>query len=508
MACYFATGILILITKATAIEDAAFWNKVARQELVTGLHMRQNLQRAHNVVLFVGDGMGPNTITASRIYKEQHRTTGRNNPQETPESMFLRFERFPHVALLKTYNVDKQVPDSAGTATALFCGVKTNFKTVGVDANVKLGDCESSLDPAFHVHSILKWAQDAGKRTGFVTNTRVTHATPAALYAHCAHRSWECESKMPQGAEKCKDIARQLIEDEPGKSINVIMGGGRQCLTSNITITAYDPIDTWACQRKDGRDLINEWEIRKKSQEDSYKVVSTSKGLAEIDFSRTDYLLGVFANGFMKYDHEIDPEVTPTLAEMSAAAIQILQKGENGFVLVIEGGLIDQAHHRGTARRALDETVALDKAVEESLKMLHLSDTLVIVTADHTHSLSINGYPDRGSDILGIAQRSKADGLNFTTLTYASGTDIKYFPFNETHVTRTDPSKEDLTDFKYQHQATFLHDEANHGGGEVTVYAIANKRNTVAFAPATNQRRDWPDRDSSATVTTSGSVSV
>ncbi|CAB3368088.1 Hypothetical predicted protein [Cloeon dipterum] len=354
MACYFAAGILILITKATAIEDAAFWNKVARLELDAGLDMRQNLLRAHNVVLFVGDGMGPNTITASRIYKAQLRTTGRNNPQEAPESSFLRFEKFPHVALLKTYNVDKQVPDSAGTATALFCGVKTNFKTVGVDANVKLGDCESSLDPAFHVHSILKWAQDAGKRTGFVTNTRVTHATPAALYAHCAHRSWECESKMPKGAENCKDIARQLIEDEPGISINVkistrheetpqvthvfqvIMGGGRQCLTSNITSTAYDPIDTWACQRKDGRDLINEWEMRRKSQADSYRVVSTSKGLAEIDFTRTDYLLGVFANGFLKYDHEIDPEVTPTLAQMSAAAIEILQKGENGFVLVVD----------------------------------------------------------------------------------------------------------------------------------------------------------------------------
>lgn len=71
----------------------------------------------------------------------------------------------------------------------------------------------------------------------------------------------------------------------------------------------------------------------------------------------------------------------------------------------------------------------------------------------------------------GIADKSKTDGLNYTTLTYVTGTEIKYFAVNATHVTRTDPSKENLADFRYQQQSTISTDEAKHGGSDVTVYA-------------------------------------
>lgn len=138
------------------------------------------------------------------------------------------------------------VPDSASTATSMFSGVKVNSKTGGVDASVKRGDCMAANNTKSHLSTIMKWAQAAGKATGlcfrilvsskenglntdiyisfvgFVTTTRITHATPMSLYAHTADREWECDSVIPKDyRNSCKDIARQLVEDEPGKYARV-----------------------------------------------------------------------------------------------------------------------------------------------------------------------------------------------------------------------------------------------------------------------------------------------
>ncbi|XP_042144123.1 alkaline phosphatase, tissue-nonspecific isozyme-like, partial [Ixodes scapularis] len=167
---------------------------------------------AKNVIVFVGDGMGISTVTASRIYGGQlkgHRG----------EESSLSFERFPFTALVKTYAVDKQVTDSAASATALFCGAKTKFTMLGVSAMANISECDSLA--GHEMDSFIKRAQDKGMSTGLVTTTRVTHATPAALYTHSVHRDWENDARVPKDAvHKCKDIARQLIEDVPGKNLN------------------------------------------------------------------------------------------------------------------------------------------------------------------------------------------------------------------------------------------------------------------------------------------------
>ncbi|XP_012278511.1 alkaline phosphatase, tissue-nonspecific isozyme isoform X2 [Orussus abietinus] len=406
--------------------------------------------------------MSPDTITASRIYQGGERN-------------YLSWERFPHVGLLKTYNTNKQVPDSASTATALFSGVKTNYQVAGVDASVRLGDCESSLDSARRLESIFDWAHSVGKNTGFVTTTRVTHATPSALYAHTADRRWECENKMPKSAKNCKDIARQLIEDEPGKSIKVIMGGGRQVLQSNATARKNDPIDEWACRSSDGRNLIERWKSDKLSLNIPSEVVGNNEELSRVDFERTESLLGIFSNGHlpMDYAREKGPKGQPSLEDMTVAAIKILQKSESGYLLVVEGGLIDFAHHRGHAAQALQETVRLSEAVNATLALVDLEETLVIVTSDHTHSMSINGYSDRGNSILGIAQKSKHDGLPFTTLSYSTGgpNNMAYTVVGNKSV-RINVSLHDTTSFTYSQQAAIITDEAYHGGGDVAVYAI------------------------------------
>lgn len=374
--------------------------------------------------------------------------------------------------------MDKQVPDSASTATALFGGVKSNYGTNGVDAGVARADCYSSLNKSHHVESILHWAQKAGKGTGFVTTTRVTHATPASLFANVPERGWECDATMPEEAKNlgCLDIGRQLVEEEPGQKMNVIMGGGRQCLVSGVEDTPEDPIDTWSCNSKDGRNLIEKWKADKMEKEQTFAVLQNNSDLANLDVSN-EFVLGVFANGHLAYDHERDKGDSgmPSLEEMTTAALRVLRKHQKGFFLVVEGGMIDQAHHRGWAKTALSELSAMDDAVAATVKLMarELEETLIIVTSDHAHTLSMNGYPDKGNSIFGVAQNSKADGIPYTTLTYGTGgpDGFQMEVDSEGKVHRRDPTLDNLEDYKYVQQVGIATDENIHGGVDVAVHA-------------------------------------
>lgn len=125
----------------------------------------------------------------------------------------------------------------------------------------------------------------------------MVHATPSALFAHTANRKWECETKINISDRDlgCKDIARQLIEDEPGRNINVIMGGGRQCLVSNVSDTSADPIDDWSCISADGRDLIRDWGLDKGNRKLKHATVTNNEELEKLDVENVDYVLGNFA---------------------------------------------------------------------------------------------------------------------------------------------------------------------------------------------------------------------
>ncbi|CAG9788274.1 unnamed protein product [Diatraea saccharalis] len=455
---FVVLSVLFLSTSWSLRTDNQFWKDLAKKELEEALHTKWNLNAAKNVIIFVGDGMGPNTVTATRMYMggESHR---------------LSYEQFPHMGLLKTYSADKMVPDSACSATALFSGVKINKDTIGVDASVKRGDCERSLLPETRLKSLAAEAIDAGKSAGFVTTMRVTHATPGPLYAHSADRLWECDAFMPAGTENCKDIARQLVEDEPGRNFNVILGGGRNGFIPSEAVNA------WACARNDSRNLIEDYEKDKKERGLKYRIVSNKTELGNFDPDNTDYLLGIFADGHLSYEYQRNQTDIPSLSEMVAAAIKVLQKNDNGFFLMVEGGNIDMAHHRGWAKVAIDESAAMEEAVKVALAMIDEKNTLFIVTSDHTHTLSINGYPKRGSNIFGIAEASSYDGINYTTLSYSTGGPDSFHFYvhtdenNETTVRRRDPSTEDTDHMLYNQIAGIKLIENSHGGGDVTIYA-------------------------------------
>jgi alkaline phosphatase len=163
-----------------------------------------------------------------------------------------------------------------------------------VDSFVHLGQCNETFDELHHVDSIIEWAQDADMATGFVTTARIMHGTPAALYSHAADRRWECEATMSVEAKAlgCKDIARQLIHNGPGRDINVIMGGGRQCLVSGAVGAASDPIDEWACQSQDGRNLLDDWKFDKRRRQLKHKLLNNNQDLLDLADADVDYVLG------------------------------------------------------------------------------------------------------------------------------------------------------------------------------------------------------------------------
>ncbi len=179
-----------------------------------------NNRRARNVILFVGDGMGISTLTAARILE------GQLNGKSGEENR-LSFESFPNLALAKTYSWDQQTSDSAPTMTAIITGYKAREGMLSVDHLTARGECDAAVIAQHTLPTLLEQAALAGKSTGVVSTARLTHATPAATYAHTPVRDWESDSDLnaffaarvatcrANGVTLVKDIARQLIEVSP-----------------------------------------------------------------------------------------------------------------------------------------------------------------------------------------------------------------------------------------------------------------------------------------------------
>lgn len=441
--------------------------------------------QARNLILFVGDGMGPTTVAAARILDGQRRG-------EPGEENLLSFEAFPHTGYSKTYNTDLQTPDSAGTMSAIMSGVKTRAGLIGVDGRALYGNCASARNAA--LPSLLHLAERAGLATGVVTTTRITHATPAATYAHSPHRDWEADALVPAAdREACPDIARQLIEFDQGDGIEVVMGGGRQMF---MPIDQADPeYPELRGLREDGRDLVAEWQARHPSGVYAWN----RSGFDAIDFATTDKIFALFQPGHMQYEHDRpgDAAGEPSLAEMVDAAIRRLQRSEAGFLLVVEGGRIDHAHHAGNAYRALTDTIALSEAVAAAQAATSADDTLIVVTADHSHVLSFAGYSHRGNPILGkvtdrtgtgdLVPKRDLTGRVFTTLSYANGPgyagasdqqpagpkrhphEAKSFAAEDV---RPDLEAVDTTASDFMQPSLWALKSETHGGEDVGVYAL------------------------------------
>jgi len=461
----WSIAVLLAATLAAgaASADENPWFAAGREAVQRARGLRPDERPAKNVILFLGDGMGLSTVTAARILEGQLRG-------ERGEENWLAFERLPHVSLVKTYNTNQQTPDSAGTMTAIVTGSKTRAGVIGVDERVARGDAAGVA--GHELRTLFETAEQRGVSTGIVTTTRVSHATPAGVYGHSPERGWEDDASLSEAARDIDfpDLTRQLVEWPYGDGLDVVLGGGRRTFLPRRSKDPEQPGVTGS--RRDGRDLIAEWLARRPGS----VYVWNRAGFDAVPES-TSRLLGLFEPDHMKFEHDRSGDIAgePSLAEMTSKAIGILSRNPKGFLLLVEGGRIDHAHHLGNAYRALTDTIAFSDAVRAALERTDPDETLIVVTADHGHVLSIAGYPTRGNPILGqvVSNDERGEpqavpapddnGRPYTTLGYQNGPGWQE--------PRPDAGPVDTTAPDYRQAAAVYMRAETHSGEDVPVYA-------------------------------------
>jgi alkaline phosphatase len=276
-------------------------------------------ERLRNVILMIPDGFGPASLTMARM--------------ATGEPLALDAIL---TGMVGTTSADSYITDSAAGATAYASGIKSYNGAVGVD---------TLRQP---VGTVLQGARDRGMRTGLVTTTTITHATPAAFAAHVEYRGMEAE------------IARQLI----GNHVDLLLGGGRHYFLP-------EP----AGRRDDGLDVLEQ------ARAVGYQVVFDGDALGRASHLP---LIGLFADSHLAYEIDRHRTDQPSLADMSRRAIELLAGSQEGFFLMIEGGKIDHAAHSNDAAAHLFEILAFDEAVAVALDFARADgQTLVVSLADH-----------------------------------------------------------------------------------------------------------------------------
>ncbi|WP_027477246.1 alkaline phosphatase [Curvibacter gracilis] len=415
-----------------------------------------------NVLFFLGDGMGLTTLTAARIYA-------------AGEDGSLTIDTLPESAFVKTYSADAQVTDSAPSMSAYMTGVKMNNEVISMSPDTSaynktsFADYVSGADSTCptsgngsSVPTLLEIAKSKGLATGVVTTTRITHATPAATYSHICHRDGE------------NAIAAQMVPGGSGfntalgDGVDVVFGGG---------LRHFQPKGTTGSSRSDSRDLVAEM---KKA---GYSFAGSRTEFNALPASGK--LLGLFTSSHMSYDLDRDSSKEPSLVEMTTRAIDQLKGNQNGMFLMVEGGRIDHALHETTARKALQDTVAFDNAIKAAIDKMQaldpgLKNTLIVVTADHDHTLVLNGYAartgktsDSNPGVLGLL-RSYVDGLlskdtggnPFTIIGFGNG--------ENRQATRTALTDAQVFDKTYHQEATIpvAAGSETHGGADVFLGAI------------------------------------
>ena len=466
------------------------WFAGGQAALQAALARQQNTNRALNVILLISDGNGVGTNYASRLFAGQEQG-GFGDEYVQPH------EAFPNLALVKTYNVNAQTPDSAGTGTAMMAGVKTKAGIIGVNEQANRGDCATL--PGNTVTSLSEIMDGIGKAVGIVSTARITHATPASAYAKTVDRNFE--AAVPEGCDTQTDIAAQLIDAMEAGVIDVAMGGGRRnFIGEDITVE-----ENTSGKRAAGENLIE----RAKGLGAQYVYDNATFGSAKLDGSAP--ILGLFESSHMQYEADRNDE--PSLAEMTGAAIEALKAagGENGFFLQIEAGRVDHANHAGNLARVVRDQKAFADAVAMADEMTDDADTLIIVTADHEHAIAFNGYCGRGSNILGLCMKVDGEGtkhldepnlasddLPYSVVTYTNGPGsvlVEQMPKEaqnsnvvEAQAAETGEAmpeegsklfsgdrraiaKADVTDVDYLQQALIPMSSETHSGEDVAVYA-------------------------------------
>lgn len=313
----------------------------------------KNSNKIKNIILIIGDGMGAQQVGLLLSYARQ----APHSVLPTRQTAFDRLLTDGELGLSLTYAANTLVTDSAASATQLATGQAARIEMLGMDENGR---------PA---QTLVETAKRLGKATGLVSDTRITHATPAGFAAHQNHRRQENE------------IAEDLLKT----NADVMLSAGLSYWLPQQVNQASAIQTQWqqrlnakpVSKRKDDKDLLNQAELQ------GYQLVFNREQLNQADGK----LLGLFANEEMQdaIAERYHPQKTqPSLAEMSLKALQILDKNPNGFFLMIEAGQIDWAGHHNDTGLLLHEMLKTNETINSVLDWLgSRQDTLLIVTADH-----------------------------------------------------------------------------------------------------------------------------
>jgi alkaline phosphatase len=304
--------------------------------------------QAKNIILMIGDGMGPAHIHITWLYAT--RQLGKN---------FVMTEVMDkgQTAYMVNDTADSTVTESAAAAVQMATGVKVLAKAIGIGPDGKI------------LKTILEMAKERGKSTGLVTTSGITDATPAAFVTHVERRSEE------------ERIAEQLIKS----NVNILFGGRK----------VFFLPEAENGKRKDGRNLVHE------ARQNGYEVVATAE---EMKNAQKEKILGLFNQGNMLFELDRKGSQEPSLAEMTSKALDVLSRNKNGFFLMVEGGRIDHAAHMNDIGALIWDTLAFDEAVQVAYEFQRVNpDTLLIITADHeTGGLAVLPYSLTSREYEGI----------------------------------------------------------------------------------------------------------
>lgn len=382
---------LAVVGVGTAAATGAFSN-----------HHRDRTERAfahamhdrnpRNVIVLIGDGMGSSEITAARYYQ------GVSKP--------LNVDRMPFTGFDTTWSVKPAAsapylpdfdPDSASTGTMWATGQKT------IDERISQGPSSAENVPGVNLKTVLEIAQKRGMKVGDVSTAEITDATPAVLAAHMSLRGCQGPSNMAACPTETKaagglgSIAEQMIDHK----VDVLLGGGRGRFTQTITGGPDS-----------GKTVVQS------AQAKGYQYVTDAAGLTAVK-SASKPVLGLFTNSNMSLEwsgpaastgkgnapvactENVRPANEPSLAAMTTKAIDLLDDyNHRGFFLQVEGASIDKQDHATNACGQLGETVAFDQAIGAALDYQRWHpDTLVVVTADHSHTSQIVSEDAEGSGL-------------------------------------------------------------------------------------------------------------
>jgi len=345
-----------------------------------------------NVIFLLGDGMGTQEITAARYYQ------GVNNELNVDRMPFTGFDTTWSVkpAATPPYLPDYD-PDSASTGTMWATGQKT------LDERISQGPSSAINVPGKNLTTVLELAQKRGMKVGDASTAEITDATPAVLASHMSLRGCQGPADMAacpletKGAGGLGSIAEQEVDHK----VDVLLGGGR----NRFTATIGSGPDT-------GKTVVQS------AQGQGYQYVTDAAGLNAVTSAKKP-VLGLFATGNMSLEwtgpaastgkgnapasckEDQRPANEPSLAVMTEKAIDLLDDDRHrGFFLQVEGASIDKQDHANNACGQIGETVAFDRAIGVALDYQQdHPDTLVVVTADHSHTSQIVGEDASGSGI-------------------------------------------------------------------------------------------------------------